>query len=342
MPEITNGRHIVKEYPSGYPIPGQTTAYDTSAKIDPESVSLNGGILAKLLLISIDPYLRGRLKAESPARFPLEAPLSGYGIVKVIRSENDKFHPGDILYGNGRIRHEEYTIITKEEAEHVTAFKPVDKVPLSVYIGAAGMPGLTAFTGWKEYAAAKKGETVFVSTAAGAVGSMVVQIAKNEGLKVIGSAGSEEKVKFLKELGVDVAFNYKTTDTREVLQKEGPIDIYWDNVGGDTLDAVLENTNELARIIMCGAISGYNGEPAIVKNLMNTIYKQTKLYGHLVGPFVSKYQKAFDEVVVRKLADGTYKHREDKVYGLDKAPQAMLDVQKGANVGKSVVVVSED
>lgn len=309
MPEFTNGRHLVKEYPSGYPIPGRTTAYDTSAKINTDSVSLNGGILAKLLLISVDPYLRGRLAGYTPSKFALEEPLAGYGIVKVIRSENDKFHPGDILYGNGRIRHEEYSIITKEEAEHVVAFKPVDGIPLSVYIGAAGMPGLTAFTGLKEYGNVKKGETIFVSTAAGAVGSMVVQIAKKEGLKVIGSAGSEEKVKFLKELGVDVAFNYKTTDTREVLQKEGPIDIYWDNVGGDTLDAVLENTNEHARVIMCGAISGYNGEPAIVKNLMYTIYKQTKLYGHLVGPLLSKYQEAFDKDVIPKLADGTYKHR---------------------------------
>jgi NADPH-dependent curcumin reductase CurA len=171
---------------------------------------------------------------------------------------------------------------------------------------------------------------------------MLVQIAKHEGLKVIGSAGSDKKVDFVKQLGADVVFNYKTTNTREVLAKEGPIDIYWDNVGGDILDAALENMNSLGRVIICGSISGYNGEPVPVKNLMLTIYKQISINGLLVGALAPKYQDSFNKEVVPKLADGTWKYNEHKKYGLDKAPEAILDVQKGKNTGKSVIVVHDE
>jgi NADPH-dependent curcumin reductase CurA len=340
-----NGKHIFNQHPKDFPIPGTTTLYDNSTEIDLEQVPLEGGILGQLIVLSIDPYLRGRMNPKSGAPFALGEPLVGYGVIKVIRSEHPKFSAGDYIYDRkGGIKHEEYTILSAKQADSgsLTVIKRYKDLPLSVYVGAAGMPGMTAWTGWKEYAKAKKGETVFISTAAGAVGSMLVQIAKHEGLKVIGSAGSDKKVDFVKQLGADVVFNYKTTNTREVLAKEGPIDIYWDNVGGDILDAALENMNSLGRVIICGSISGYNGEPVPVKNLMLTIYKQISINGLLVGALAPKYQDSFNKEVVPKLADGTWKYNEHKKYGLDKAPEAILDVQKGKNTGKSVIVVHDE
>lgn len=203
--------------------------------------------------------------------------------------------------------------------------------------------GLTAFAGWEEFSNAKKGDTVFVSTAAGAVGSIVVQLAQNQGLKIIGSAGSDDKVKYLKQLGVDVAFNYKTTDTREALKKDGPVDIYWDNVGRDTLDAAVENATSGARVIICGAMSSYNGETtAGVKNLIHVTFKSIVLYGLSYFDIAHKHDAKFKETVIPKLADGTFKYLEDRKFGLDKAPQAILDVQNGANFGKSVIVVGDE
>ncbi|TFK97227.1 alcohol dehydrogenase [Pterulicium gracile] len=342
----TNGRHLFKEYPTGFPTPGQSTVYDTSASIDLDHVPLNGGVLTKLKVLSIDPYLRELMNPNlgtSPdfVPFALNEPIQGHGIVEVLRSENDKFKSGDFLHADV-IPHEEYPLFSKEATETLSIVEKRPELPLSVYVGAARMPGWTAFAGWKEYAKAKTGETVFVSSGAGAVGSIVVQLAKHQGLKVISSAGSEDKVQFLKDLGVDVAFNYKTSDTREVLKKEGPVDIYWDHVGGDTLDAALENMNQYGRIVLCGMITGYNTESGDVptQKLYTAVWRQLSLHGLLIVPaLIEKYQSSFEEEVVAKLADGTFKYREDKRYGLEEASQAMLDVQKGSNVGKCVVVV---
>ena len=343
MPSTTvNGRHLLKEYPSGYPIPGTTTVYDTSERLDLDNVPLNGGVLAKLVVLSIDPYLRTTIKANTPGSVPLGKPLTGFGIVKVIRSEVSAHSAGDYLSVLG-VDHQEYSIFTKDQLSSAELLKPDDRLPLSVHLGAAGSAGLTGFAGWREFAKAKKGDTVFVSTAAGAVGSLVVQLAKYEGLKVVGSAGSDEKVNFLKELGVNVAFNYKTTDTREILKKEGPIDIYWDNVGGDILDAALENANTGARVIICGAISSYNNAAtsAGVRNLIHLTFKEINLYGLSYFALAPKYDAEFKQTVIPKLADGTFKYLEDRKYGLNQAPQAMLDVQNGGNSGKSVIILSD-
>ncbi|KAJ3999475.1 hypothetical protein F5050DRAFT_1737935 [Lentinula boryana] len=260
MAPITNGRLIFKEIPTGYPIPGKTTVYDTTSTIDLENEPLDGSVLVKTLVLSVDPYLRGKMRAPerqsyTPPFFVGE-PLYNFGVGKVVRSENSAFKAGDHVYGV--LDFAEYFVpkdITKLE---VIAREPT--LPYSVYVGAAGMPGQTSYYGWKEFAKAKAGEVVFVTTAAGPVGSIVVQLAKQDGLKVIASAGTDEKVKFCKEIGADVAFNYKTTNTTHVLAKEGPIDIYWDNVGGPTLEAAIANTALQARIIICGYISQYNGE----------------------------------------------------------------------------------
>ncbi|KAF8144001.1 hypothetical protein K438DRAFT_2029327 [Mycena galopus ATCC 62051] len=267
MAPVTNGRVLFNAPPKG-----TTTVYDTSETIDLDNVPLNGGVLIKVLLLSIDPYMRGRLRAPEiesymPA-FSLGEPLTGGGLGVVPRSEVAGVEAG--AHVRGMVVHQEYMIAPNLEMLEVIEKAP--KLDWSVYIGAAGMPGETAFMGWREYSGAKKGEVAFVSTGAGPVGSMVIQIAKQDGLKVIASAGSDAKVKFMEEIGADVAFNYKTTDVRSVLAKEGPIDIFWDNVGGDTLDAAMEHANLHSRIIECGQISGYNNGYQPMKISSSALY----------------------------------------------------------------------
>ncbi|KZP04312.1 NAD(P)-binding protein [Athelia psychrophila] len=259
MAPVTNGRHLFNEVPTGYPVPGKTTVYDASQTIDLENVDLNGGFLLKVLVVSVDPYLRGKsesllqfcarhgidgrgavrnaaVKSYSPPFF-IGEPLGNFGVAVVLRSDNPAFKKGDHLYGV--VFFQEY--IVTSQVENYRKLENKEGLPWSVYVGAAGMPGKTAWFAWKEWANSQKGETVFVTAGAGPVGSLVIQLAKLEGLKVIASAGSDEKVAFLKELGVDVAFNYKTASTKDVLEREGPINIYWDNVGGETLDLALAN-----------------------------------------------------------------------------------------------------
>ncbi|KIJ62669.1 hypothetical protein HYDPIDRAFT_176457 [Hydnomerulius pinastri MD-312] len=341
MAPITNGRLLFNEIPTGYPVPGQTTVYDASQTIDLENVPLNGGFLLKTLVLSIDPYLRGRMRdaskqSYSPA-FQLGQPISNYGVGVVVRSENSAFQAGDHVYGH--FPFQEYFVQTQ-----AGAFRKVDNkhnLPWNVFVGAVGMPGQTAYAAWKEYANAKKGEVAFVTTGAGAVGSLVIQLAKKDGLKVIASAGSDEKVQFMKEIGADVAFNYKTTKTSEVLAKEGPIDVYWDNVGGETLEAALEAANRHARFIECGMISSYNQTPYAVSNLMNIVAKEIKISGFIVGTLLPKYQEAFYTEIPSMIASGEFKLKEDVTKGLEGAGEAILAVQKGTNTGKSVIVVAD-
>ncbi|KAF8215357.1 hypothetical protein K438DRAFT_1801111 [Mycena galopus ATCC 62051] len=342
MAPVTNGRVIFNTPPKDYPVPGTTTVYDTSETIDLDNVPLNGGVLIKVLLLSIDPYMRGRLRAPEiesyiPA-FPLGEPLTGGGIGVVLRSEFAGVEAG--AHVRGMVVHQEYMIAPNLEMLEVIEKDP--KLDWSVYIGAAGMPGETAFMGWREYSGAKKGEVAFVSTGAGPVGSMVIQIAKQDGLKVIASAGSDAKVKFMKEIGADVAFNYKTTDVRSVLAKEGPIDIFWDNVGGDTLDAVMEHANLHSRIIECGQISGYNNGYQPMKNPGLIFAKCMHFHGFLVGHLRPKHAAAFSAEFVPKIASEEFKYTEDITRGLDKVGDVILAVQKGTNTGKAIVVIADE
>ncbi|KAJ7164321.1 alcohol dehydrogenase [Mycena filopes] len=343
MAPITNARVLFAEIPKDFPIPGQTTVYDTSQQIDIEGVPLNGGFLVKTLVLSVDPYMRGRMRdakieSYSPP-FTLKAPIDGYGVALVLRSEHPEVTAGQYIYGRN-IPHQEYTVMANMENRSLLEKDP--KLPWTVYVGAAGMPGKTAFMGWTAYSHAKKGETAFVTAGAGPVGSMVIQLAKRDGLKVIASAGSDEKVKFLKEIGADVAFNYKTTDTREVLAREGPIDVSWDNVGGETLDAALEYANINGRFLQCGTISGYNTGYHPNYNLHYVWEKSLTLSGILVFRLQEKFNKEFYEVIPRALAAGEIKYTEDVSRGLETVGEMILRVQEGRNTAKAVVIVAEE
>lgn len=260
MPSTTtNGKVIFNEkISSGYPVPGKTVVYDESEQLDLSSVPLDGGFLVKTIVLSVDPYMRG-LMSESPdvTGFALGSPTASYGIGRVLRSESPQLKTGDHVYGF--LSHEQYSVHPSS-----SSLRKIEKSPelsWSTYLGAAGMPGLTAYSAWKEYALSTgKGLVAFVTAASGPVGSMVVQLAKADGYKVIASAGSDDKVEFTKKCGADVAFNYKTTSTADVLKEHGPIDLYWDNVGGQILETALAHANMCARFIECGMISSYNGE----------------------------------------------------------------------------------
>ncbi|KAF7321160.1 PKS-ER domain-containing protein [Mycena chlorophos] len=345
MAPVTNGRVLFAAIPTGFPVPGETLIYDTTETIDPENVPLNGGFLVKVLVLSVDPYLRGLLRpADVPSYMPaftLGAPIVSAGVGVVLRSELADVAVGSYIIGMSP--HKEYFVAQSlGGAARLRILERDPRLPLSVYIGVGGMPGETAYMGWKEFSKAKKGEVVFVTTGAGPVGSMVIQIAKNDGLKVIASAGSEDKVQFMKDIGADVAFNYKTTDVRDVLKKEGPIDIYWDHVGGDTLDAALEHSNKFGRFIECGQITGYNTGAEPMKNPMLILSKSLSVNGFLVNDLRPTYADDFRAEFMPKLADGTYKYTEDITRGLDKVGEALLGVLKGTNTGKAVVVVADE
>jgi len=342
MAPVTNGRVLFKSIPEGYPEPGKTTVYDTTAKIDLENAPLNGGFLLKTLVLSIDPYMRGRMrspeiKSYTPP-FAIGQALTGYGVGVVVRSELAGVKAGEHLYGI--FTHEEYSI--RSGLAMLQVIQNEHNLPWSVFVGAAGMPGKTAYMAWKEYARQKKGEVVFVTSGAGAVGSFVIQLAKLDGLKVIASAGSEEKVKYMKEIGTDIAFNYKTTDTKEVLEKEGPLDIYWDNVGGESLEAALETAAIGGRIIECGMIANYNKAHPGVKNFINVIQKSLSINGFIVSRLEYKYGDEFYKTIPAKLAHGEIKYREDITKGLDKVGDVILAVLKGTNQAKAVILVADE
>jgi len=340
MAPVRNGRLIFNEHPTGYPEPGKTTIYDTSETIDLDNVPLSGGVLLKTLVLSIDPYQRGKMNPgpSYSGGYTIGKPIVNFGVGRVIRSENPDIHVGQHLYGI--FPFVEYWIA--DDVKKLRVIENKEKLPWSLYVGIAGMPGQTSWMAWKEYADPQPGDTVFVSGGAGPVGSFVIQIAKKEGLKVIASAGSESKVEFIKQCGADVAFNYKTTSTRDVLQKEGPISIYWDNVGGETLEAALDNAKTGARFIECGMISVYNERGQGIRNMFQVIGKCIKMYGFLVGQLFGKYMDAFYSEVPAMLSRGEIKYTEHITRGLEGAGQALLDQQTGGNEGKSVIIVADD
>ncbi|KAG6884093.1 hypothetical protein C0992_007006 [Termitomyces sp. T32_za158] len=272
MAPTRNARMIFNSVPTGYPVPGKTTVYDTTQTIDIENAPLAGGFVLKTLVLSIDPYLRGRMrdpndKSYAPP-FMLGESMASHGVGVVVRSENANVKVGSHVYGV--MAHQEYSVFKDLKSQGLMVIENKERLPWSVYVGAAGMPGQTAYYAWKEYSKAKKGEIAFVTTGGGMsrrivsfdhpsvikskkftlIASLVIQLAKLDGLKVIASAGSDEKVMFMKSIGADVAFNYKTTSTAQVLEREGPIDVYWDNVGGEMLEAALEGANAGARFIV--------------------------------------------------------------------------------------------
>lgn len=248
---------IYKQVPKGLPVPGQDLVIETR-EIDLENPP-KGGIVAEVLYASFDPYLRPKMrdpsiKSYSPAFVPNE-PIVNDTVAKVIKSDVPEFKEGDIIKAYGAIA--QYSAITDPKAQRVLKVQNPHNLDLAVFTGALGMPGLTAWSSLYKIGKPKKGETIFVSSAAGAVGQLVGQIAKKEGLTVIGSVGSDEKLDFItKELGFDAGFNYKKEKPGAALKRLAPngIDIYYENVGGEHLEAALDSLNVFGRIVACGMV----------------------------------------------------------------------------------------
>ncbi|WP_327645029.1 NADP-dependent oxidoreductase [Micromonospora zamorensis] len=298
-----------------------------------------GQIVVRNQYMSVDPYMRGRMndvKSYVPP-FALDAPLDGASIGEVVASEAPDVAVGTtVLHGLGW---REYALLD------ATAARPVDPsvAPVSAYLSVLGMTGLTAYAGLLEVAAMKPGETVFVSAAAGAVGSLVGQIAKLKGAgRVVGSAGSPAKVERLRALGFDAAFDYHDGPVRESLRAAAPdgVDVYFDNVGGDHLEAAISAMNLHGRAAICGMISQYNEtEPsAAPRNLALVIGKRLTLRGFLVNDH-NDMRAAFVRDVAGWLRDGTLSYDETIVDGIENAPDAFIGLLRGDNLGKMLVKV---
>ncbi|KAI7733801.1 hypothetical protein M8C21_012552, partial [Ambrosia artemisiifolia] len=268
-------------------------------------------------------------------------PMEGFVVAKVIDSGHSDFKKGDLVWGVAGW--EEYSIISAPES--LSKIQHTD-VPLSYYTGILGMVGLTAYVGFYEICAPKKGEYVFVSAAAGAVGQLVGQFAKLSGCYVVGSAGTKEKVDLLKnKYGFDEAFNYKEEkDLNAALKRYFPngIDIYFENVGGKMLEAVLSNMRLNGRISVCGMISQYNIEQGEgVCNLFLLVAKRLRMQGFVVADYYHMYPK-YMEMVVPLIKQGKICYIEDVVEGIENAPAALVGLFSGKNVGKQVVLVARD
>ncbi|MET3140745.1 UNVERIFIED_ORG: NADPH-dependent curcumin reductase CurA [Arthrobacter sp. UYEF2] len=298
----------------------------------------DGQILVRNLYISVDPYMRGRMNdvKSYSAPFALDTALDGGAVGEVIASRAEGRKVGDAVVH--QLGWREFAVLDAD----ATSVARTDLAPASAFLGALGMTGLTAYTGLLKVAEFKPGDAVFVSGAAGAVGSLVGQIAKAMGAsKVIGSAGTAEKVARLLELGFDAAFNYNDRPVREQLaEAAGPagIDVYFDNVGGDHLEAALAVLNVGGRVAMCGAIAQYNyTEPTPApRNLALAIGKQLTLRGFLVSE-QRQHSAEFFGKMSAWLADGSVQYDETVVDGLENAPQAFMDLLDGANTGKMLV-----
>lgn len=295
-----------------------------------------GEVLVRNTVMSVDPYMRGRMndvKSYVPP-FRLDAPLDGGAVGEVIASGDDTVKVGDTVL---------HQLGWREHAHGpASAFRKVDvsRVPASAYLGVLGMPGLTAYVGLTRIAEVREGDTVFVSGAAGAVGSIAGQLARKLGAaRVIGSVGSPAKVAWLTdELGYDVGLDYKAAKIGRQLAEHAPVDVYFDNVGGDHLEAAIFAMSDFGRIAACGMIADYNAEAPSPgpRNLMMIVSKRLSLRGFIV----TDHADVAGEFYRRAggwLADGELSYRETFEDGLDRAVDAFLGVLSGANTGKMLV-----
>ncbi|MEU6445551.1 NADP-dependent oxidoreductase [Streptomyces sp. NPDC046979] len=334
LPAVNREWHLATR-PVGWPKPEDFALVETEVPTPGE-----GQVLVRNLYVSVDPYMRGRMSAAKSYAAPYELgkAMQGGAVGEVVASNAEGFAVGDhVLHFLGW---REYAAVNAKSAVKVDP----DAAPLSTYLGVLGMTGLTAYAGLLRTAAFKEGDTVFVSGAAGAVGSQVGQLAKLKGAgRVVGSAGSDEKVRLLvDEYGFDAAFNYKDAPVSEQLRAAAPdgIDVYFDNVGGDHLEAAIGSLNLNGRIAICGAISVYNNtEPAPgPKNLARLIQTRGRIEGFLVGDHYD-LQPKFVEEVGPWVASGALKYRETVVEGIENNLEAFLGVLRGDNTGKMIVKV---
>ncbi len=333
-----NRQWLLASRPKGFPLQSDFKFVTTPV---PEPGP--GQVLVRNLWVSVDPYMRGRMNdIKSYAQPWAIGGVAGGGAVgKVAASQNPKFKAGDFVESMA-LGWQDYALSDGRGLRVVDA----SLAPISTAIGVLGMPGLTAYFGLLEIGQPKAGETVLVSGGAGAVGSLVGQIAKIAGCRAVGIAGSDDKVRWMvNDLGFDAAFNYKSTrDYRTKIRELCPsgVDVYFDNVGGDITDAAFDALNSRARISICGRISSYNlDKPDVGPRLFGYLLtKQARAEGFLVFQFAERYREGLAKLA-EWLRAGQLKYKETVVEGLENTPQAFLGMLKGENIGKEVVHVAD-
>ena len=330
---MSEQRIVLAARPDGKPT-GETFRYESF-----ELAELKEGQVAlESLYISVDPYMRGRMNdARSYSQpFEIDEPIHGGVVARVIESKSEGLKSGDVVVGM-------LDWATKVVVDAKTVRKIDEQIaPISTALGVLGMTGMTAYFGLLDIGNPQPGETVVVSAAAGAVGSIVGQIAKIKGARVVGIAGSDEKLQHLKaDLGFDEVINYKTEDIREALDRTCPdgIDVYFENVGGEIGDAVLDRLNPFARVPVCGAISGYNTQQDIGPRVQSKlIIARARMQGFLVGDYGKRFKEAAEQLG-QWVSEGKLQYEETIFEGFDRVPDAFLGLFDGSNTGKLLVKV---
>ncbi len=296
-----------------------------------------GEVQVRNTYMSVDPYMRGRMydRASYIPPFALGEVLQGHAVGEVVVSNDPGFAPGDLVSSMWGWR-EAFNM----GARGIEKLPRVAGVPEQAYLGVLGMPGLTAYAGLLEIGAPKPGDTVFVSGGAGAVGSVVAQIAKAKGCTVVATAGTDEKCDWLRSVGVDHAINYKHGNLLAAVQAAAPqgIDIYFDNVGGEHLEVAIEVARQGARFAECGMISGYNATEPMPgpRNIMAVVGKSLKIQGFIVSNY-SHLRPQFITDMTGWIASGAVKWEETVMQGIDQAPAAFAGLFSGGNTGKMLV-----
>lgn len=347
---VQNKALIYKAAPEGFPVAGKDLTTE-ARDFDLDQATPAGGLITRNYYASFDPYMRGRMRAPDKKSYnepyPIGQPIPTGIISKVVKSDHPDFKAGDVIKAFLPI--EEYSLIPKDATKMVQKITNPNKLDLPHFIGALGMPGLTAYSSFYDIGAPKKGETIFISAASGAVGQIVGQLAKHEGLTVIGSVGSDEKLDFIvKELNFDAGFNYKKESAVDALARLAPkgIDIYYENVGGEQLAAAIDALNDFGRVVACGMISQYNvaeEERYALKNIFKVVSKRLTVRGFIVsdpnmGP---KYAKEHQERLQKWLADGSFKATTSITDGIDRAAEGFVGMLKGHNFGKAVLKIAD-
>ncbi len=332
----TNRQWRLAARPRGLPEPSDWTFAEEAVPSPGD-----GEFLVRVELVSLDPAMRGWMNAGRSYVPPvgIGEVMRALGAGAVVASRHPDFSAGDHVSGNFGVQ--DFAVSDGSGVTRVS----LDLAPLTMYLSVLGMTGLTAYFGLLEIGRPQPGETVVVSAAAGAVGMVVGQIAKIKGCRVVGIAGGPEKCRFIvDELGFDVAIDYKHEDVRTALRERCPdrVDVYFDNVGGEVLDAVLTRLARHARIVICGSISQYNNQgpaqgPA---NYMALLVDRARMEGFLVFDFASRYREAAAEMA-GWIAQGRLRSVEDVVFGLEHFPDTLLKLYRGENLGKLLLAVEE-
>ena len=325
---MTDEIHLVRR-PNGVP-----TQADFALVQAPLAEPDGGQVLVEALWMSVDPYMRPRLDADQP----LDAPQRGGGIRRVAQSRNPKFPEGALVRHGAGFRKRFVS-----DGRGLAVLTPDPELSLSVYLHALGGTGITAYGGLLDIGALKDGEQVFISTAAGAVGSVAAQIAKIKGCYVVGSTGSEEKAAWLRdELKLDAVINYKAQPIGEALAAATPkgIDVYFENVGGAHLDAALPRMNVRGRIPVCGMISMYNGGGEGVHNLFSLIYGRIRMEGFVASDF-GHLNADFLRDMTGWVKSGQIKYEETVLQGFERAPEGLIGLFRGENLGKMLIQIAD-